>query len=57
MSASLEHLITLAIVSHNNVHDGEFLECHDEGCEEIRIDLMALIGMERDLDAIQEAVA
>ena len=54
MSAELHALITAAILAHNNSHPGEFLDCADADCEELRIDLLECLRTELLLAALRE---
>ena len=51
----LADMITGAILAHGLVHEGEFMQCEDEDCTEIRLDLMALIDLEATLQPIRAA--
>lgn len=57
ISAALRELIQAAVVAHVVAHDGSYLRCRDRECEELRIDLMGLIEIERDVDRLREALA
>ena len=51
----LADMITGAILAHGLAHEGEFLQCKDEDCTEIQLDLMALIDLEAALLPIRAA--
>ena len=57
MSPELHALITIAIVCHNNSHPGEFMDCVDTGCEELRIDLLECLRTELLLAALRKGMA
>lgn len=46
MNPELDALITAAILAHNSSHAGEFLDCADADCEELRIDLLECVRMD-----------
>lgn len=54
MNPELEALITAAILAHNSSHDGEFLDCEDVDCEELRIDLLECLRTELLLAALRD---
>jgi hypothetical protein len=55
ISAALAELIRLAIHAHNQVHDGTFLECEDELCDEIREEAIETILLEVSLERVRAA--
>lgn len=54
MNPDLDALITAAILAHNSSHAGEFLDCADADCEELRIDLVECVRMELLLAALRD---
>lgn len=54
MNPELDALITAAILAHNSSHAGEFLDCADADCEELRIDLLECLRMELLLAALRD---
>jgi hypothetical protein len=54
VTPELRALITAAILAHNSSHPGEFLDCRDPGCEELRIDLLECLRTEMLLAALRE---
>ena len=54
MNPELDALITAAILAHNSSHAGEFLDCADGDCEELRIDLLECLRTELLLAALGE---
>lgn len=54
MSDELRALCTAAILAHNTAHEGEFLDCADADCEELRIDLLECVRMELLLAALRD---
>jgi hypothetical protein len=54
VNPELHALITAAILAHNSSHPGEFLDCVDTGCEELRIDLLECVRTELLLAALRE---
>lgn len=57
MSPELQVLIGAAILAHNSSHPGEFLDCEDVDCEELRIDLLECLRTELLLAALRERSA
>lgn len=56
MTAGLEQLIRLAILTHNAEHAGEFLDCPHGDCRELRLDLVQLVQEERQIERLREAM-
>lgn len=56
ITAALQDLIRAAIVLHNAEHPGEFLDCRDDDCTELRLDLVNLVEVEITLQATKELV-
>lgn len=54
MNPDLDALITAAILAHNSSHAGEFLDCADADCEELRIDLLECLRTELLLTVLRE---
>lgn len=54
MSDELRALCTAAILAHNAAHEGEFLDCRERECEELRIDLVECVRMELLLAALRD---
>jgi len=54
VTPELHALITAAILAHNSSHPGEFLDCADAGCEELRIDLLECLRTQLLLTALRE---
>lgn len=57
MSPELRALITMAILAHNSTHNnshaGEFMDCAETCCEELRIDLLECLRQELLLAALR----
>lgn len=57
ITKALEQLITMAILLHNDAHDGEFLQCTEHDCYELRVDLLDLAETELRLWAMRQPQA